>query len=204
MKYLSYGEKELDYLSEKDPVLKKLIEEFGHIQIELSEDIFADIVLNIVGQMLSLKAGETIAKRLRAKAGGIEPLALANLPEEGYRSCGLSGAKSKSIQALATKVEAKEIDLSTLTTMTSEEAIQTLRSIRGVGPWTAEMIALFTLGEKDIFSFSDIALKNGIMASHGYRSLSKTRFEKLRKLYSPYGSIASLYYYKYNDTFIRG
>jgi len=87
--------------------------------------------------------------------------------------------------------------------MTSEDVTKALRSIRGVGPWTAEMIALFTLGEKDIFSFQDIALKNGLMGAHGFKTLSKQRFEKLRKLYTPYCSIASLYYYRYNDTNIR-
>jgi len=203
MKSLAYGKEELDFLGKKDPILHTLIDEFGHIQIALSEDIFADIVFAIVGQMLSFKAGETISKRLMEKAGDINPRTLAKLSEQDYRSCGLSRAKADYIKGFAIKVDSKELDLSNFEGMPSEDVTKALRSIRGVGPWTADMIALFTLGEKDIFSFQDIALKNGIMGAHGYQTLSKQRFEKLRKLYTPYCSIASLYYYRYNDTHIR-
>lgn len=203
MKSLAYGKEELDYLGNKDLILKRLIGEFGHIEIDFSEDVFADIVFNIVGQMLSLKAGETIAKRLVNKAGGVNPQSLAKLSEQDYRSCGLSRAKAEYIKGFAIKVNSREFDLSVLKSMSSEEVIKALSSIKGIGTWTAEMIALFTLGEKDIFSFQDIALKNGIMGAHSYKTLSKKRFERLRKLYSPYCSIASLYYYRYNDTYIR-
>jgi len=203
MKSLAYGKEELDYLGKKDPVLNSLIEEFGHIQIDLSEDVFTDIVYAIVGQMLSLKAGETISKSLREKAEEINPHSLAKLRWQDYRSCGLSRAKAEYIKGFAIKVNSNELDLSLLKSMSSEDIIKTLSSIKGIGTWTAEMIALFTLGEKDIFSFGDTALKNGIMAAHGYRTLSKKRFEKLRRFYSPYCSIASLYYYRYNDTYVR-
>ena len=60
--------------------------------------------------------------------------------------------------------------------------------------------ALFSLGRENIFSFNDVALKRGIMKCHpNFKTVSETRFEKLRKLYSPYCSYASLYFYKVND-----
>ena len=61
------------------------------------------------------------------------------------------------------------------------------------------MIAEFTLGRLNIFSFDDVALQNGIKKAHGYKTLSKQRFERLRKKYSPFASVASLYYYAIND-----
>lgn len=72
--------------------------------------------------------------------------------------------------------------------------------IPGVGKWTAEMIAMFSLGRLNIFSYDDVALKNGILKIHcELKTLSKTRFEKLKKLYSPFCSVAALYYYHAND-----
>ena len=76
---------------------------------------------------------------------------------------------------------------------------KSIENIKGVGRWTAEMVVEFTLGRLNIFSYYDVALKNGIMKAHSYKSLSKNRFEILRKKYSPYCSVASLYYYALND-----
>ena len=73
-------------------------------------------------------------------------------------------------------------------------------SIRGIGEWTAEMIMLFVLDKENVFSWNDVALKRGIMKVHKeYKTLSRIRFEKLRKIYSPYYSYASLYFYAVND-----
>lgn len=80
------------------------------------------------------------------------------------------------------------------------ELIKSLTKIKCVSEWTAEMIALFNLERENIFSFKDVALKGGILKFHPqFKSLSKKHFEKLRKLYSPYCSYASLYFYKVND-----
>ena len=83
--------------------------------------------------------------------------------------------------------------------LSDNEIINYLRQIKGVGLWTAEMISLFSLGKNNIFSYDDVALRNGIMKAKGFKTLSKKRFEMLRKKYSPYCSFASLYFYKVND-----
>ena len=61
------------------------------------------------------------------------------------------------------------------------------------------MIAEFTLGRLNIFSYGDVALRNGMMKAHGFKTLSKIRFERYRKKYAPYCSVASMYYYALND-----
>ena len=97
----------------------------------------------------------------------------------------------------------KEYDFSGLESLSDEELIQELCKIKGVGIWTAEMLALFTFKRKNIFSYSDVALKNGIMKAKGYKTLSLKRFNSLKKLYSPYCSYASLYFYAHNDSELR-
>jgi DNA-3-methyladenine glycosylase II len=196
---LSYGYPEMKYLSASDPVLQRLIDKYGKIIITTSDDYFADIVENIASQQLSLKAATTIINRLRHKAGKLTPDSLSALSLAVMRTCGLSSAKASYISLFSYNVRDGMIDLTHLHILSDEELIEYLTRIKGIGVWTAEMVALFSIGRKNIFSFSDIALKNGIMSAHGYKSLSKMRFEKLRKIYSPYCSIASLYYYRCND-----
>lgn len=195
----AYEEEEMAYVADKDPVMKGLVERFGRLEIGVSGDIFADLVSDIVGQMLSNKAAEVIAGKLRALAGGLTPEKLLAKTLEEIKNCGMSARKAEYILTLSRDVKEGKYDFSRLDSMTDGEAIAYLMKIKGVGRWTAEMIAEFSLGRKDIFSYDDIALRNGIVKAHGFKTLSKKRFERLRKKYSPYASVASLYYYRLND-----
>ena len=195
----AYEEEERAYVAGKDPVMKDLVERFGRLEIRVSGDIFADLVSDIVGQMLSNRVAEVIVGRLRALAGGLTPEKLLAKTLEEIKNCGMSARKAEYILALSRDVKEGKYDFSRLDSMTDGEAIAYLMKIKGVGRWTAEMIAEFSLGRKDIFSYDDMALRNGIVKAHGFKTLSKKRFERLRKKYSPYASVASLYYYRLND-----
>ena len=195
----AYEEEERAYVAGKDPVMKELVERFGRLEIRVSGDIFADLVSDIVGQMLSNRVAEVIVGRLRALAGGLTPEKLLAKTLEEIKNCGMSARKAEYILALSRDVKVGKYDFSRLDSMTDGEAIAYLMKIKGVGRWTAEMIAEFSLGRKDIFSYDDMALRNGIVKAHGFKTLSKKRFERLRKKYSPYASVASLYYYRLND-----
>ncbi|MBS1399932.1 MAG: DNA-3-methyladenine glycosylase 2 family protein [Firmicutes bacterium] len=195
----AYEEEERAYVAGKDPVMKELVERFGRLEIRVSGDIFADLVSDIVGQMLSNRVAEVIVGRLRALAGGLTPEKLLAKTLEEIKNCGMSARKAEYILALSRDVKEGKYDFSRLDSMTDGEAIAYLMKIKGVGRWTAEMIAEFSLGRKDIFSYDDMALRNGIVKAHGFKTLSKKRFERLRKKYSPYASVASLYYYRLND-----
>ena len=195
----AYEEEESGYVAGKDPVMKELVERFGRLEISVSGDIFADLVSDIVGQMLSNKVAEVIVGRLRALSGGLTPEKLLAKTAEEIKNCGMSARKAEYILALSKNVKEGKYDFSRLDSMTDGEAIAYLMKIKGVGRWTAEMIAEFSLGRKDIFSYDDMALRNGIVKAHGFKTLSKKRFERLRKKYSPYASVASLYYSRPND-----
>ena len=195
----AYEEEERAYVAGKDPVMKELVERFGRLEIRVSGDIFADLVSDIVGQMLSNRVAEVIVGRLRALAGGLTPEKLLAKTLEEIKNCGMSARQAEYILALSLDVKEGKYDFSRLDSMTDGEAIAYLMKIKGVGRWTAEMIAEFSLGRKDIFSYDDMALRNGIVKAHGFKTLSKKRFERLRKKYSPYASVASLYYYRLND-----
>ena len=77
--------------------------------------------------------------------------------------------------------------------MNDEDAIRALSSLKGIGVWTAEMILLFCLQRPDIFSYDDLAIRRGLRMVYHHREIDRERFERYRRRFSPYGSVASLY-----------
>lgn len=198
--YLIVNEEIINYLKSKDEDFIHLQQKYGLIKLKLNTDIFDSIVFHIVGQMLSLKAANSIYKRLKKICGGeINPISLIELDREQIRECGIAYSKVDYIKEFAKNYNNNMYDFKELENMEDQQVIKYLMNIKGVGQWTAEMLAMFTFGRKNIFSYNDVALRNGIIKMKGFKTLSKKRFEGLRKKYSPYCSYAALYFYSIND-----
>jgi DNA-3-methyladenine glycosylase II len=78
--------------------------------------------------------------------------------------------------------------------LSHEEAIKVLSSLKGIGIWTAEMILLFCLERPNVFSYGDLAILRGIRIVYHHKTIDRVRFERYRKRFSPYCSVASLYF----------
>ena len=65
--------------------------------------------------------------------------------------------------------------------------------MRGIGVWTAEMLLLFSLQRPDILSYDDLAIRRGLRMLYRHKEMPRERFERYRRRFSPYGSLASLY-----------
>lgn len=192
-KYYQYGEKEIQYLKERDPVLGRLIDEIGRVEREVNPHVFSSLISSIIGQQISTKAAITVESRLVEAAGGISPENLAQLEPETIQGCGLSWRKVEYIRGITEAALSKTIDFNGLHRLTDEEVIRTLTSLRGVGEWTAEMLLLHSLQRPDILSYKDLGIRRGIMLIYGLEELSKKDFQAYRERYSPYGTVASLY-----------
>lgn len=77
--------------------------------------------------------------------------------------------------------------------MSDEEVIDKLSQLRGIGKWTAEMLLIFSMGRPDVMSWDDLAIHRGLRMLHHHRKITKELFQKYKRRYSPYGSVASLY-----------
>jgi DNA-3-methyladenine glycosylase II len=97
------------------------------------------------------------------------------------------------IKGIGDAVVYGEIDFSRFAEMQDDEIVRELSSLNGVGVWTAEMFLIFALCRPDVVSWGDLAIRRGMMNLYGLKGLTKDRFERHRKRYSPYGSVASLY-----------
>ncbi len=191
-----YGEKETEFLKSKDVRLARVIEQIGHIERPVNIDMFAAVVKSIIGQQISTKAQATIWQRCQDSLGQINANSLAETPLTELQAFGMSFRKAEYIKEFALKVENRELDLESMHKMPDSEVITMLLSLRGVGLWTAEMILLFCLQRPNILSFGDLAIHRGMRMVYRHKEIGKARFEMYRKRFSPYCSVASLYFWE--------
>ena len=191
--YFDYGAREVDYLKARDRVLGEVIDQVGHVEREVDPDLFSAVVHHIVGQQISTKAQATIWARMRERLGEVNARTVAAAGTAALQSVWISLRKAEYIQDFAGKVNSGAFDLQRVAALPDSEAIEALVALKGVGVWTAEMILLFCLQRPDIFSFDDLAIQRGLRMVYRHRKIDRKLFEKYRRRFSPYGSVASLY-----------
>ena len=191
--YFQYGEKETNYLKSKCKKLAEVIEKVGHINREIEQNLFISIIHQIVGQQISMKAHETIWRRFKDNLATITPKTILNTGVEELQTLGISYKKAEYIIDFAQKVKNKDIDLDSLYRKSDEEVIQELSSLKGIGVWTAEMLLLFCLERQNVLSFNDLGIQRGLRMIYHHRKITKQLYEKYRKRFSPYCSVASFY-----------
>jgi len=188
-----YGQTEIEHLKRRDKKLGAAIEMIGLIKREIRPDPFTALVMSIVAQQISSKAANTIRGRLHAMLGEISPERIAEADVADMQKCGLSARKAEYIKGIGDAACRGEIDFSRFHGMADKDIIDRLSSLRGIGVWTAEMLLLFSLCRPDVVSWGDQAIRRGMMNLYGLKKLTKEQFDRYRRRYSPYGSVASLY-----------
>lgn len=196
-KGIEYGEKEKNYLCQKDEKMARLIEKAGHIHRDGETDLFASLTDSIVGQQISTAAHNTIRNRINEKFGILTPEKVMDTPDEELKSVGISYRKVGYIKDFSSKVINGEIDIEALYTMSDEDAVKELVKVKGVGVWTAEMMLTFCLQRPDVLSYGDLAIRRGIMKLYGLEELSVEDFHRLTDKFSPYRTVAALYFWHY-------
>ena len=191
--YFAYGEAELSYLRQKDARLGAVIDRIGPIERAVDPDLFSSVIHHIIGQQISMKAQATIWQRMQDKLGAVnaETILAAGVP--ALQALGMTFRKAEYITDFAEKVHTGAFDLDAVAHMRDEDAIRELSSLKGIGVWTAEMILLFCLQRPDIFSYDDLAIQRGLRMVYHHRKIDRRLFEKYRRRFRPYGSVASLY-----------
>ena len=193
MGYLKYGDKELNFLKSKDQRLAKEIERIGFIKRPVEPDLFRGIVNSIISQQISIKAAATIWQRLLALCGEITPQNISSISKEQLQKIGITFKKTDYIQGIAEKIIKGHLNLDELLSLADDEVIKRLVALNGIGPWTAEMLMIFSLQRPDILSWLDLGIRRGLKILHGFEELSFETFLEFKKLYSPYGTVAALY-----------
>ncbi|MGD9605274.1 MAG: DNA-3-methyladenine glycosylase [Bacilli bacterium] len=192
-KRFEYGQEEMNYLKTKDPKLGIFIDKIGYLERFVDDNLYFSLVAAIVSQQISGKAADTVLERIKAVVGNVNPENIAQCSSDDLQKCGLSWRKVSYIKDFTNKIINEELNLNDLKIMTDEEIIRKLDALKGFGPWTAEMLLIFSLERKNILSFNDFAIQKGLRLLYHHRLITPILFHKYQKRYSPYATIASFY-----------
>ena len=191
--FFEYGEREILWLESRDPVLGREIYKRGHIYRRVIPDLFTALLNSISGQQISAKAHETVWKRIEERFKPLRPETINSISADELRACGMSMRKASYIKGAAELILNGELNMAALKKLSDDDVCKTLCKINGIGIWTAEMLMIFSLQRMDILSWGDLAIKRGLSVLYRHREITPRLFEKYRRLYSPYASVASLY-----------
>jgi DNA-3-methyladenine glycosylase II len=157
-----------------------------------SEPGFATLVRIMLGQQVSTASAMAIYERLVAAASPLTPASLLALDDDALRRAGFSRQKVDYVRNLARAIESGELDLGALALEADEVVRAKLLSLRGVGPWTAEMYLLRALRRSDAFPAGDLALQ---IAAQEIKRLpvrpSARELEELAESWRPLRSVAA-------------
>jgi DNA-3-methyladenine glycosylase II len=193
---VSYG-KATEVVAARDPVLAGLVAEAGPMRIaRRAMSPFEALVQAIVYQQLAGAAARAIHGRLIAALDGdVTPEGLLGLSDETLRAVGLSGAKVRSLRDLATKALDGTLVLSprALARQSDDEVIARLSSVRGIGPWSAQMFLIFQLRRLDVWPVADLGVRHGYGLAWKVPTPSARELEPLGEPYRPYRTVVAWY-----------
>ena len=196
----------IEHLSRADRVMAKLIERIGPCgwKPRRHHSPFQALVRSVAYQQLNGTAAATIFGRVRALYPGKRfptPEDLLATPDEKLRGAGLSRAKVAAIKDIAAKTLTGVVPTSRkIARMENDAIISQLTTIRGVGPWTVEMLLIFKLGRMDILPVTDYGVRKGFALTYKLKDLP-TAVELLAhgEKWRPYRSIAAWYLWRSLD-----
>lgn len=142
------------HLAAVEPRFARALDLTGPLPLRRRNDGFEALLDAIVSQQLSVAAAEAICGRLKER-GFVGPRNLLNASEDDLRACGLSRQKIRYARELARA----RIRYAALREAPTDEVIATLAEVPGIGRWTAEIYAMFSLGRADVFAPGDLALQ---------------------------------------------
>lgn len=191
----------LEALVALDSKLGKLFEQYEPIEIVLQEDYFMSIASAIVGQQLSNRVAEVLWERLTMLLDGVvSPMSILSLDDEELRQIGISYAKIKYLKALAMAIIENTLDLEHLDSLSDDEVVRQLTQIVGIGPWTAEMFLIFSMGRPDVFSVGDGGLQRAIKWLYGMEVVpQKEELLQISEKWRPYRTTVALYLWRALD-----
>lgn len=189
-----YTTSHIDHLRTIDPRFNRIFDQYGFVDRPTINDPFDAIVSTIIGQLISVKAADSIYARYQDAYSSYH--AVANDSVENLKQIGLTNNKAKAIHAIATQIKLKKLDLARLDTLDDVELIKALVALPGIGDWSARMIALHGYGRMDMTSYADVALRRGLVTWYQLDTIDESQYNQLLSPYAPYRSIISIYLWK--------
>ena len=202
MKKPEYWQESIDYLSNIDAILKELINKYSQSTLTTHGDALETLMRSIVGQQISVKAAASVWQKIIDLLDEIKPDNVLLSGFENLRSCGLSKQKTQYILNIAEHFKSHNInDESYWNDREFSNIYDELITIKGIGPWTAEMFGMFYLLERDIFPLKDLGILKAINQLYCVDGipLQIDQVVAISDRWKPYRTVASWYLWRSID-----
>ncbi|MGV6846756.1 MAG: DNA-3-methyladenine glycosylase family protein [Marinibacterium sp.] len=181
------------WLAARDPRFAAALEQTGPLPLRRKPDGFGELLSAIVSQQVSVASANAIWARMKS-AGLTGPRKILWASDDDLRAAGLSRQKIRYARALA---EAR-IDFAALRSASTDNVIATLIEVPGIGVWTAEIYAMFSLGRADVFAPGDLALQEAARLLFGLPERPKEKaLRAMAEDWSPWRSVAARLFWAY-------
>lgn len=190
------------HLSAADARLGRIIAKVGPCTLKPKRwSPYKALVQSVVFQQLNGTAAATILGRVKALFPGSKfptPEQLLAASDEQLRGAGLSRAKTAAVKDIAAKVlEGVVPDTRVINGLSDAEIVERLTVVRGVGPWTAEMLLIFMLGRRDVLPATDYGVRKGFALTYGWKELPKpAEVLEFGERWRPYRTYAAWYLWR--------
>lgn len=181
------------WLADQCPRLAHALSQTGPLPLRRRPDGFAQLLSAIMSQQVSVASATAITARMEAANMVTEP-EIAAASEEELRGLGLSRQKARYAKALA----GAGIDYQALRSATDQDVVATLVEVPGIGAWTAEIYAMFSLGRADVFAPGDLALQEAARDLYALGARPKEKeLRQMAQAWSPWRSVAARLLFAY-------
>ena len=186
------------HLRAVDPVMSAVIDAHEEPPLRSKGRVFETLVHAIVGQQISAKAAEAVWQRFIALVGDVTPEAILKHSVEAMREVGLSGRKVEYIRGLS--VDADWLVSESFDELSDDAVRAKLVALRGIGPWTAEMVLIFSLLRPDILPIGDIGVIRAVEQLYaGGDSLTVAQVSEIASCWTPYRTVGTWYLWRHLD-----
>jgi DNA-3-methyladenine glycosylase II len=192
----AYWEDAKAELMRRDRIMRKLIPQFGDLQLVGRAEPFTTLARSIVGQQISVHAAEAVWQRLLLICPKCTPAQILKAGDT-LATCGLSKRKAEYILDLAEHFKARRVHADKWITMDDEDVIADLIQIRGIGRWTAEMFLIFSLLRPNILPLDDVGLLKGISVNYfSGEPVSRSDAREVSANWEPFRTVATWYLWR--------
>ncbi|MGI3185340.1 DNA-3-methyladenine glycosylase family protein [Nioella aestuarii] len=175
------------WLARAEPRFAHALKLTGPLPLRRRKDGFEELLSAIISQQVSVASASAIWGRMQ-DAQLTDPQRVAGASEEDLRAVGLSRQKVRYAKALADA----GIDFASLRTAPDEQVISILTEVPGIGRWTAEVYAMFSLGRADVFAPADLALQEAARILFALPGRPKEKpLRQMAEAWSPWRAVAA-------------
>ena len=180
-------------LSNLEPKFGQILPQMGQIPLRRRSEGFGRLLSTIVSQQVSVAAADAIWRKI--KLAGLNKITkIKKASDQELRGVGLSKQKIKYVRSLANS----KIDYRSLRTMPTSQVVKELTQVSGIGNWTAEIYAMFSLGRADVFAPGDLALQEATRLLFNLKERpSEKELRSIAKDWSPWQAVAARLLWSY-------